>query len=122
MANKTIDQYIETFPADVQKKLQKIRRIIQKAAPGTTESISYGIPTFKLDGKYVIYFAGYKNHISVHPIGTGEAKEVKEISKYLSGKGTAKFPLENPIPYDLIQKLAMLKMKKRLKEQRKGDK
>ena len=107
-----IDEYIQGFPDDVQKILQKIRKTIQKAAPGATEAISYQIPTFKLDGKNLIHFAGFKNHIGVYP-APREADEFKEeLAAYKGGKGTVQFPLDQPIPYDLIRRIVKFKLEK----------
>lgn len=112
---KTVDQYIAQFPDDVQKILEKIRQAIKKEIPDAEEVISYRIPTFKVNGKYIIYFAGFKNHVSVYPITDGARKKFsKELSSYLSGKGTVQFPLDKPIPYGLIAKLAKYKLQERL--------
>ena len=102
---ETIDEYIATFPQDVQVVLNKIRKIIQEAAPEAIETISYQIPTFKLNGKYLVYFAGYKNPISIYPIPTGTESFRQELSPYIKGKGTIQFPLDKPVPYDLVKKL-----------------
>ena len=109
MANE-VDAYIQSFPEETREILQKIRQTIREVAPGTEETISYGIPTFKLNGKYVVYFAGFKDHVSVYPISAADAARIKGVAPYLSGKGTAKFPLNKPIPYELIEQLAALKM------------
>jgi len=108
----TIDEYIEAFPADVRTILQKIRRTIQSAAPGMTEAISYGIPAFKLNGKSLIYFAAFKNHVSVYPAPRGAREFADEIASYKGGKGTVQFPLDKPIPYDLITRIVEFKIAK----------
>jgi len=79
---------------------------MRAAAPETEEAVSYGIPTFTLDGRYLIYFAGWKRHISVYPIPAVNAQLDKEIERYKAGKGTLRFPLNEPIPYELIGRLA----------------
>lgn len=99
-----IDEYIEDFPANVQKILQKIRKTIQKAAPDATEVISYQMPAFKLN-RVFIYFAGYKKHVSVYPAPRGVAAFKKELAEYEGGKGTVQFPLDHPVPYDLITRI-----------------
>jgi uncharacterized protein YdhG (YjbR/CyaY superfamily) len=105
----TMDEYITTFPEDVQGVLEKIRRTIRKTVPAADETISYQIPTFKLDGKYLVYFAGYKNHVSLYPIPSG--KEIlKELAPYKAGKGTVRFPLDEPIPYDLVKKIVTFRL------------
>jgi uncharacterized protein YdhG (YjbR/CyaY superfamily) len=109
---KDIDDYIEAFPTDVQKILQKIRSSIQKAAPKATEAISYQIPTFKLNGKNLIHFAAFKNHIGLYPAPRGVNEFKDELAKYEGGKGTAQFPLDKPIPYDLIERIVKFKLGK----------
>jgi uncharacterized protein YdhG (YjbR/CyaY superfamily) len=104
----TIDEYISTFPSDVQDTLEKVRQTIRGAAPETVETISYGLPTFKLNGKYVVYFAGWKEHISLYPIPSADEALQKELAPYMSGKGTLKFPLDKPIPYELVKKVVLL--------------
>ena len=111
-AAKDIDEYISGFPADVQKILQKIRRTIQKAAPKATEAISYQIPTFKLNGKNLIHFAAFKNHIGLYPVPRGVPEFDEELAAYKGGKGTAQFPLDKPIPYDLIERIVKVKLGK----------
>lgn len=110
---RTVDEYIASFPADVQVQLQGVRRAMRAAAPGTEEAISYGIPTFMLDGRYLVYFAGWKRHISVYPIPAVDAQLEKEIERFKAGKGTLRFPLNEPIPYDLIGRLVAAAMRNR---------
>ncbi len=112
----TIDDYIDTFPADVQVILQEVRRRIRNAAPATAEKISYGIPTFTLSGAYLVYFAGWKHHVSVYPVPAGDANFDREIEPYRASKGTLKFPLAKPIPYDLIERVATLLHQERTRE------
>lgn len=108
---KTIDEYISTFPEDVQEKLENIREIIRKKVPDVQETISYGMPTFTLAGSYLIYFAAWKKHISLYPISSNDNFLQQELASYLSGKGTAKFFLKNPIPYDLVEKIVESRLK-----------
>ena len=110
----TIDDYIKTFPEDVQIVLEKLRRIIQKTAPEAVEVISYGIPTFKLNGKYLVYFAAWKNHIGFYPMPSGAKAFKKELSVYKQGKGSIQFPLDKPIPYDLISKIITFRVRENL--------
>ena len=107
---KSMDEYIGTFPEEVQKILQELRATIGTAAPEAEETISYNIPTFKLNGKYLIYFAGWKNHISLYPIPVGSEAFNKQIAKYAEGKGTLKFPIDEPLPMKLITKIVKLKL------------
>lgn len=102
----TIDDYIASFPPETRTILENVRRAMRKAAPGTEETISYGIPTFTLDGRYVIYFAGWKHHISIYPIPAGDEALARDIAPYRHAKGTLRFPLKEPIPYELIERLA----------------
>ncbi len=115
MAEKfaTIDEYIGSFPEDVQAVLQKVRRTIRKVVPDGEETISYQIPTVKLHGKYVVYFSGWKSHISVYPLPSGDEAFERDIAPYKAGKGTAKFPLNKPIPYDLIKRMTDLLLEER---------
>src|SRR5262245_30102082 len=109
---KDVDEYISWFPADTQKVLKKIRATIRKAAPKAAESISYQIPSYKLDGKVLIYFAGFAKHVSVYP-APREAKEFKkELAAYKGGKGTIQFPLTEKIDYDLITRIVKFKIEK----------
>lgn len=113
---KTVDSYITGFPALVQARLRKMRATIKRAAPGAKETISYGIPTLKLNGP-LIYFAGFNSHIGIYPMTTTIRKQFKkELSPYLSGKGTAKFPLDQPMPYTLITQIVKFRVKANLAE------
>jgi len=112
---KNIDEYIAAFPEDVQTILEKMRQTIGKAAPEAEEAISYGIPTFKLNGN-LVHFAGFKDHISFFPTARGVAAFRKELSSYAVSKGTVRFPLERPIPYDLVRKVTMFRRRQNLKK------
>lgn len=102
---ETIDEFIAQYPEDVQVILQIIRQTIQEVAPDAKEKISYGIPTFTLNGKNLVHFSAYEKHIGFYP-GSAPIKEFeKELSGYKTSKGTVQFPLDRPIPYDLIQKI-----------------
>ena len=106
----TIDEYITTYPADIQAILEKVRQAIQKAAPEAAETMSYGIPTFNLNGKHLVFFAGWKQHISLYPTPTGDEAFQQEISHYKRVKSTVQFPLDKPVPYDLVEKIVTLLM------------
>lgn len=113
----TIDAYISTFPNEVQVILERVRETIQKVIPEASEVISYGMPTFNLNGQHLVFFAGWKHHISLYPIPVGDEAFQQKISHYKKAKGTIQFPLEKPIPYDLIgQIVALLKREKPAKE------
>ena len=107
----TIDDYIETFPKDVQKLLQGIRRTVRKAAPKAVETISYQMPTFKLNGRFLVSFAAWKHHVSMYPIPFGTDAFKKKISEYKAAKSTVQFPLDEPVPYDLVRQLVTFRVK-----------
>lgn len=111
---ETIDEYIGTFPKEVQSILEKIRQTIRKAAPQAVESISYQMPAFKMNGRYLVYFAGWKNHVALYPIPSNNGNFRKELAPYVGGKGTARFQLDEPIPYALIEKIVVLLMRANL--------
>ena len=108
---KTMDEYIKTFPKDVQSILEKMRQTIREAAPEAVETISYQIPTFKLNGKNLVHFAAWKNHIGFYPTSSGTEAFKKELSRYKAAKGSVQFPIEKPIPYDLVKKIVIFRMK-----------
>lgn len=102
----TLDAYIAGFPEETQTRLQQIREVIQRAAPGAEETISYAIPCFKQHGTYLVYFAGYKTHIGLYPIPTNHPALAAEVSRYkTSGKGAIQFPLNQPLPLELIARI-----------------
>lgn len=107
---KTIDEYIKMFPPNVQALLEEMRQAIRKAAPEATEAISYQIPTFKLNGN-LVHFAAFKDHIGFYPTSSGVAAFEKDLSKYKTSKGTVLFPLDKPIPYDLVRKIVLFRVK-----------
>ena len=98
----SIDEYISTFPEATQEILQELRRHVLVALPDAEERISYQIPTFAVDGQYVIYIAGWKNHVSIYPI-PDEALDA-DLEPYLSGQGTIKLPLKQPVPWDIVDR------------------
>ena len=112
-APQNIDDYIAGFPKDIQVILKKIRTTIGKAAPDAEEAMSYQMPTFKLKGN-LVHFAAFKNHIGFYPAPTGIEKFKKELAIYQGGKGTLQFPLDQPIPYDLISKVVKFRVKENL--------
>ena len=114
----TIDEYIATFPADVQAILQKIRATIRACAPDATEAISSHMPTFKLNGN-LVHFAAFKNHIGFYPVPSGIEKFKKELARYPQGKGSVQFPLDQPIPYALIEKIVKFRVKENLAKAKK---
>lgn len=107
---ETIDQYIASFPPEVQAILEKIRSTIGNAAPGAQETISYNMPAFTLNG-VLVYFAAFKKHIGLYPPVRGDERLQKAISIYAGEKGNLKFPLDQPIPYPLIERIVKLRVK-----------
>jgi uncharacterized protein YdhG (YjbR/CyaY superfamily) len=110
----TIDEYIRTFPPEVQARLQKMRQTIRKAAPQAMEAISYQMPTFKLHGRNLVHFAGYKRHIGFYPVPSGVAAFKKELAPYVQGKGSVQFPLDRPLPYELVKRIVAFRVKEAL--------
>ncbi|HEY3510670.1 DUF1801 domain-containing protein [Kribbella sp. NPDC051137] len=98
----TVDDYIASFPPEVQEVLEEVRRTIHAAVPGAEEKISYQIPTITLDGTALLHFSGWKSHIALYPIPPID----EDLTPYISGKGTLRFPLDKPIPYDLVTRIA----------------
>jgi len=115
MPAKDIDEFIAGFPADVQKVLKKVRATIKKAAPKAEEPINYGIPTFSLNGN-LVHFSAFKNHIGFYPTPSGIEKFKKELSVYEGAKGSVKFPLDQPIPHELITKIVKFRVEENLKK------
>jgi uncharacterized protein YdhG (YjbR/CyaY superfamily) len=111
----TIDDYIASFPPDVQEILQKIRLTIREAAPDALETIKYRMPTFVLNGN-LVHFAAFKKHIGFYPVPTGIEKFKDELSVYTGGKGSVQFPLDKPIPYLLISKIVRYRAVENLKK------
>lgn len=111
---KTIDEYIQTFPYDVQRILEKVRQTIKKAAPDAVEAISYQMPTFKLNGKNLVHFAAWKNHVGFYPLPSGIEAFQKELSSYKMAKGSIQFPLDKPIPFDIVKKIVIFRVKENL--------
>src|ERR1700676_4668235 len=114
---RNIDEYIASFSPDVQAILEKIRLTIRQAAPDAQETISYKIPAFTLEG-ILVYFAAFKKHIGFYPPVRGHAKLEKAISTYAGEKGNLQFPLHQPIPYGLIERIVKLRVKQNLSKAR----
>ena len=110
--NKTIyvDEYISQFPEETQKILQEIRNLIKKIAPDCEENISYGMPAYKTNGKPLVYFAGYKHHIGFYATPNAHEAFKRELSEFKQGKGSVQFPLNQPMPYNLIKRMIKFKI------------
>ncbi|HZW04390.1 MAG TPA: DUF1801 domain-containing protein [Anaerolineaceae bacterium] len=112
---QTINDYIAGFPPNIQAILQKIRQTIRQAAPEAQETIKYRMPTFVLHGN-LVHFAAYPNHIGFYPVPSGIEAFKEELSVYKQGKGSIQFPLNQPIPYDLIQRIVAFRVQENLEK------
>lgn len=112
----TIDEYIAGFPEEIQKKLREMRQVIKEAAPDAQEKISYQVPTYFLHGN-LVHFAGYKKHIGFYPAPSGLAAFQDEISKYPNSKGAVQFPLDQPLPIDLVKKIVVFRVRENMERQ-----
>ena len=101
----SIDEYLSGVPSDVRARLEELRALIHELVPDATETISYGIPTFDLNGKHLVHFAGYAHHIGFYPTPSGMEAFDAELARYKRSKGTVQFPLEEPLPMDLIRRM-----------------
>lgn len=110
---KDIDQYIAGFPAEIQIILEQVRKVIAKAAPDAKEIISYGMPTFTLNGN-LVHFAAFKNHIGLYSMPSATTEFQQELLIYKSGKGSIQFLLEKPMPLELIRRIVMLRIQENL--------
>ena len=110
---KTVDEYIESFPSDIQILLQQIRETVTKSAPQADEAISYGMPAYKLNGKPLVYFAAFKNHVGFYATPTGHAAFAEKLSKYKQGKGSVQFSLNEPMPLDLIAEIVEFRVREK---------
>jgi len=108
---KDVDEYINTFPVEVQSILKIIRSIIFNVAPQANESISYGMPAYKTNGKPLVYFAAYKKHIGLYATPSVHTSFAKALETYKQGKGSVQFPINQPIPYALIERIVEFKLK-----------
>lgn len=106
-----MDNYISAFPFPVREILNQIRTIILTAAPDAVESIGYGIPAYSINDKPLVYFAGFKKHIGFYATPSGHEEFAKELALYKQGKGSVQFPLNKPIPWDLIRRMVEFRVK-----------
>ena len=120
-APTTIDQYVEGFPPEIQVILSKLRAAVKKAAPQATEKISYQMPAFHFNGN-LVYFAAFKNHIGFFPTSSGVAAFQKELAKYATSKGTVHFPLDKPLPLDLVKRIVKFRVKENTSQKSEGKK
>ena len=115
MANRstatTIDEYIADFPPETQKILEELRALVKEAAPDATETISYAIPTFDLNGRHLVHFAGYAKHIGFYPVPSAMQAFEEELAPYRHGKGSAQFRLDEPMPMDLVRRIVEFRVR-----------
>ncbi len=114
-SHKTIDAYIAAQPAKTQKILKALRAAIQAAAPQATQTINYGIPTFQLGGN-LVHFAAFEKHIGFYPTPSGIAAFKKDLSKYVSAKGSVQFPLDKPMPLGLIRRIVRFRVAEQMRK------
>jgi uncharacterized protein YdhG (YjbR/CyaY superfamily) len=112
---KTIDEYISQFPPAIREKLRTIRKVIKEAAPEAEEKISYQMPTFALHGN-LVYFAAFKDHIGFYPLPGGIDEFKRELSEYAVGKGSIRFPLDKPLPIELIARIVKFRVAENIKK------
>ena len=108
---KTIDEFVASFPKNVRNLLEELRGVIEESAPGAEETISYGIPTFDLNGKHLVHFSAYKSHVGFYPTSSGIRAFKKELFPFKTSKGTVQFPLDKPIPFDLVKRIVKFRVK-----------
>jgi uncharacterized protein YdhG (YjbR/CyaY superfamily) len=107
----SVEAYISSFPAGTKKLLNQMRNLIKKNAPLAVESISYGMPAYKYNSKPLVYFAGYEEHIGFYATPNGHEAFKKELSRYKQGKGSVQFPINEPLPVDLIERIVLFRLK-----------
>lgn len=107
----SIDAYIAGFPAATQEALQAMRALIREAAPEATETISYAMPTFDLNGRHLVHFAGFARHVGFYPVPTGIEAFKAELAAFKTGKGSVQFPLDQPLPVDLIRRIVAFRVR-----------
>ena len=116
MDTNSVDEYIAGFPEQIQEQLKQMRALIRAAAPDAREKISYKIAGYELNGRNLVYFAGWKKHISLYPVPAGDEAFERQIAKYADGRGTLKFPLDEPLPVKLIEKVVKLHVSANMKK------
>ncbi len=114
----TMEEYISSFPEEIQAVLEHVRQAIHHAAPEAAETMSYGIPTFNLHGKHLVFFAGWKRHLSLYPLPAGDEAFQQELAHYKRAKGSIQFPLDKPIPYDFVEQIVTFLMRESPEKER----
>jgi uncharacterized protein YdhG (YjbR/CyaY superfamily) len=110
---RSVDEYIAEFPPETQTVLQQVRAVIKASAPAATETISYAMPAYDLNGHHLVHFAGYAKHIGFYPVPSGIEAFKKELAQYKGGKGSVQFPLSQPMPIDLIRRIVEFRVAER---------
>lgn len=113
-----VDSYIESFPENIQERLRQMRAVIIENAPDAEESFAYQVPAYKLNGKALVYFAGFSKHIGFYATPTGHAQFEKELSGYKQGKGSVQFPLDRPLPLTLIAEIVQFRVREILQNKK----
>ena len=118
MANRSsagsVDEYIAGFPPETQRALEEVRALIKSCAPEATETISYAIPTFDLNGRHLVHFAAYERHVGFYPIPSGMEAFEAELKSFKRGKGSVQFPLDRPLPLDLIRRIVEFRVEENM--------
>ncbi len=109
-----VEAYLASFPEDIRELLQQVRTVIRKAAPDAEELISYGMPAYKTQGRPLVYFAGFKNHIGFYATPSGHDAFKEELAKYKQGRGSVQFPIDRPLPLDLIRQMVEFRVQENL--------
>jgi uncharacterized protein YdhG (YjbR/CyaY superfamily) len=112
----SIDEYISEFPPETRAMLEEMRALIRASAPDATETISYAIPTFDMNGRHLVHFAGFKSHIGFYPVPSAMEAFREELGPYKSGKGSAQFPLGDPLPADLIRRIVEFRVAENMRK------
>ncbi|MCX6260752.1 MAG: DUF1801 domain-containing protein [Bacteroidia bacterium] len=115
----TVDNYIGSFPQTIQRQMEQVPATIKENAPEAAESIAYQMPAYKTNGKPLVYFAAFKNHIGFYATPAGHSEFAKELLKYKQGKGSVQFPFDKPIPFDLIGRIVKFRVKENLSKKHK---
>jgi len=114
-----IDDYIDGFPPSTQAALRQMRALIREGAPDATETISYAIPTFDLNGRHLVHFGGFAHHVGFYPIPSAMVAFADELAPYKQGKGSARFPLDQPLPVDLIRRIVEFRVAENIRKGKK---
>ena len=118
----SVDDYILSFPSEIQQRLTQIRALIKERAPDAVESISYGMPAYKTHGKPLVYFAAFAQHIGLYATPSGHSAFSSELSKYKQGKGSVQFPLDEPLPRELIERIVVFRVEENTRKASKSKK